>query len=371
MDDFYDLLEVPEDATQADIRRAWRAKAREYHPDVNDDDRANVQFKTLQEAYEVLSDETERAAYDRMGHATYVDQRLDGLPTAGMTRPNDASSGGTRWRTNAGSGGRSRASHTSNRSPSSGGASSRDASQSSHRSSASSRSSGSRTRGSGGRSASRGSSASSSRSSHGRSSNGSTSRGSSGDRSSTHRSSRRRSSGDASSSTRGDGTAGEAAESADAATRHPLWYGWAATFVAGVAYLGGLAAYLDANAGPMASFASAVSADPAAALLADHGLVAPGTFAVGAAAAAPGPALAFPAGAALLAVVFLAVVGKFGRGTAYLYLLGALAPLSSLAVGPVVALPAAGATLALVVLLPVLATTLFLADAGRFLAADA
>ncbi len=50
MDDFYDLLEVSEDATQSDIKRAWRGKAREYHPDVNDDAAAGEQFKRLTQA---------------------------------------------------------------------------------------------------------------------------------------------------------------------------------------------------------------------------------------------------------------------------------------------------------------------------------
>ncbi|WP_231751546.1 J domain-containing protein [Halogeometricum sp. CBA1124] len=68
MDDFYDLLEVPEDATQADVKRAWREKAREYHPDVNDDARASGQFKTLRVAYECSP--TRRSARRTTGWAT-------------------------------------------------------------------------------------------------------------------------------------------------------------------------------------------------------------------------------------------------------------------------------------------------------------
>ncbi|RYJ13270.1 molecular chaperone DnaJ [Halogeometricum borinquense] len=361
MDDFYDLLEVSEDATQSDIKRAWRGKAREYHPDVNDDARANAQFKTLQKAYEVLSDETERAAYDRLGHTSYVNQRLDGLPTAGMTRPDDTSTGGTRWSSNSsGSSSRSNTSSTANRTQSSDDTSSRTASGRT--------SSGSSQRGSSGSSRT-GSSGSRTRSQSGGRSRSSDRSSSNGGSSSRTRSSSHRQSG---SSTNADKSAGTNEEAGTAtATRNPLWYGWTATLLAGVIYLGGLAVFLDANVDALAAFASALSTNPQAALLAGHGIVEPGTFALGALTVAPGLALAFPASAALLGVIFLGVVGKFGHGTAYLYLLGALAPLASLALGPAVSVSAAGLTLTLVVLLPIVATTLFLADVGRYLLADA
>src|SRR2546428_6446656 len=68
--DFYEILGVPRDADDAEIKRAFRRRARELHPDVNPDDpAAEARFKELAEAYEVLSNAETRAAYDRFGRA--------------------------------------------------------------------------------------------------------------------------------------------------------------------------------------------------------------------------------------------------------------------------------------------------------------
>ncbi|MDS0293298.1 DnaJ domain-containing protein [Halogeometricum luteum] len=368
MEDFYDLLGVSEDAAPADVKRAWRGKAREYHPDVNDDARAGVQFKTLRAAYEVLSDETKRAAYDRMGHERYVAERLDGLPTAGMERRDDGADAGGRWsrRTaaaGADSGGRSASAQSTESASASGGASNRTRS--------SGASAGARTTG---RTRTRGtdrsradstrrsrSSADAARTGAARAANRSTRAGSAS------------AAGPGAESVTSSSSASRSAASASAAPRS-LWYAWVASLFAGVAYLGGLAVYLRVNAAALSSFAAAAEASPASALLADAGLVAPGAFALGAVGSAPGPALAFPLGSAFLAAVFVAFAVRFRHGTAglslYLYPLGALAPLASLALGPVVAAPAAGLTLALVVAAPVLTVTAFLADVGRTLVAS-
>ena len=69
MSDFYKLLGVPRDATEDEIKRAYRKLAMEFHPDRNSAPDAEARFKQIAEAYEVLCDEDKRAAYDRYGEA--------------------------------------------------------------------------------------------------------------------------------------------------------------------------------------------------------------------------------------------------------------------------------------------------------------
>lgn len=65
--DLYQILGVDRNASEADIKRAFRHKARELHPDVNKSPNAEDEFKELNEAYDVLSDANKRAQYDRFG----------------------------------------------------------------------------------------------------------------------------------------------------------------------------------------------------------------------------------------------------------------------------------------------------------------
>jgi molecular chaperone DnaJ len=67
--DYYDVLGVGRQANADEIRKAYRGLARQYHPDVNKSADADSHFKEINEAYEVLSDDQKRAAYDRFGHA--------------------------------------------------------------------------------------------------------------------------------------------------------------------------------------------------------------------------------------------------------------------------------------------------------------
>lgn len=93
---YYKTLGVARDATEKDIKRAYRRLARKHHPDVNPGDKgAEQKFKEISEAYEVLSDKDKRAKYDQFGHLGDAWRRVQqGPPGGGPGAP-----GGFTWQT--------------------------------------------------------------------------------------------------------------------------------------------------------------------------------------------------------------------------------------------------------------------------------
>ncbi len=81
---YYEVLSVSRDASEADLKKAYRRLAMKHHPDRNtgDSEESESRFKEAKEAHEVLSDAKKRAAYDQYGHAG-VDPSMGGRPGAG------------------------------------------------------------------------------------------------------------------------------------------------------------------------------------------------------------------------------------------------------------------------------------------------
>ena len=84
-EDFYKLLGVDRNASDAEIKKSYRSKAMKFHPDRNKDNpvEAEAKFKQIKEAYEVLSDPKKRSAYDQFGHAG-IDPSMGGGRSGGF-----------------------------------------------------------------------------------------------------------------------------------------------------------------------------------------------------------------------------------------------------------------------------------------------
>lgn len=98
--DYYSILGVNRDADQKEIKRAFRKKARENHPDVNrDSPDAEAKFKDINEAYEVLSDSEKRSMYDRYGAdwERYRDAGFDSSSTSGSSGPYQSAGDFEQW----------------------------------------------------------------------------------------------------------------------------------------------------------------------------------------------------------------------------------------------------------------------------------
>ncbi|MEA5038023.1 Chaperone protein DnaJ [bioreactor metagenome] len=80
---YYDVLGLPRNATETDIKKAYRNLAKKYHPDVCKDPGAEEKFKSINEAYDILSDETKRRQYDQLGHDNFTNASKGNYSGAG------------------------------------------------------------------------------------------------------------------------------------------------------------------------------------------------------------------------------------------------------------------------------------------------
>jgi curved DNA-binding protein CbpA len=92
----YEILDVPTDASAEEIDAAYRQKVKEVHPDVNDAPDARDAFTRVQVAKDVLTDDSERSSYDRLGHDAYVRERDIPVATGvGPQRTHESANGGS------------------------------------------------------------------------------------------------------------------------------------------------------------------------------------------------------------------------------------------------------------------------------------
>ena len=78
MQNYYEILGTSKDATQDEIKKAYRQKSKMYHPDINKSDNAEAMMKKVNQAYDVLGDPAKRQQYDTMGSNPYQYQNQSG-----------------------------------------------------------------------------------------------------------------------------------------------------------------------------------------------------------------------------------------------------------------------------------------------------
>ena len=88
--DYYEILGVSKTADEREIKKAYKRLAMKYHPDRNREQDAETKFKEVKEAYEVLTDDQKRAAYDQYGHAAlnraaWAAAALAAVPTSAIS----------------------------------------------------------------------------------------------------------------------------------------------------------------------------------------------------------------------------------------------------------------------------------------------
>src|SRR5258708_1646074 len=93
--DYYKTLGVPKSATAADLKKAYRKLARQYHPDVNKNPDASKKFKEVNEANEVLSDPDKRKRYDALGPDW--ERYAQGGPASGYGTRRGGNGSGFQW----------------------------------------------------------------------------------------------------------------------------------------------------------------------------------------------------------------------------------------------------------------------------------
>lgn len=371
--DLYDVLGASDDASAKEIKHAYRERVREYHPDVNDHPEGDAQFKLIRKANDVLSDPAERKDYDRLGHREYVEKRLDDLPSVSVFPDEDLPEGVT-TESEATDEPSSSASTSTQRTSGSQSTVSANTEGERHSSSTQTSSTSSQPDSTADQSSSTSKQSSTNRSNAGTATETASQTASTttdtDDRQTTTTGSQRNSWDAATDPQKTTATSSNVSTGVRRRRGLKRWYGVVALSL--LVYLGGIGVYAFPRQPAIRELVTRITTAPASGLLGVFPLSSPTVYLLSAARAATvGTAelgLVLLAGAALLPLVVLTTVGRFGRGGAWMYALPSLAPAVCLVAWPSVTVPTVVALLGLVAL-PTLSGVGFLVDVGRYLRA--